>query len=210
MRCITRLPLVGALAVANILPFATSPLAEPWPQRTVRAIVPFPPGSSPDIAARVFGERLGMRWSQAFVVENTPGADGFTGTATFATARDDHSLLFAPAAPVSAYPLIHDKLPYEPARDVVPVVAVTDTSGAIAVPASLPVATLSEFVSYANSRPNQLNWATGGGAFPILISGLLKVAKLDLTQVPYRSQNVALQDLAEGRIQMFATPMTVL
>jgi tripartite-type tricarboxylate transporter receptor subunit TctC len=185
-------------------------LAEPWPQRTVRAIVPFPPGSSPDIAARVFGERLGTRWGQAFVVENTPGADGFTGTAAFAAAHDDHSLLFAPAAPVSAYPLLRDKLPYEPARDVVPIVAVTDTSGAIAVPASLPITTLGQFVSHANSRPNQLNWATGGGAFPILISGLFKVAKLDLTQVPYRNQNLALQDLVEGRIQILATAMTIL
>ena len=210
MHGMRRLSLVAILAVASILQFATSSLAQPWPQRTVRAIVPFPPGSSPDIAARVFGERLSTRWGQAVVVENAPGADGFTGTVAFAVGRDDHSILFAPAAPISAYPLLHEKLPYDPARDAVPVVAIADTSGAIAVPASLPVATLSEFVNYANTRPNQLNWATGGGAFPILISGLLKVAKLDLTQVPYRSQNVALQDLGEGRIQMFATPMTVL
>lgn len=202
--------LISAIVAISILLSPISSFAQSWPQRTVRVIVPLAPGSSPDIAARVFAERLSARRGQAFVVENIPGADGLTGTAAFAAARDDHSLLFAPAAPMSAYPLLHTKLPYDPARDIVPVVAVTDTSGAIAVSASLPVTTLAEFVEYARSRPGQLNWATGGGAFPILISGLLRVAKLDLTQVPYRNQNLALQDLAESRIQMFATAMAVL
>jgi tripartite-type tricarboxylate transporter receptor subunit TctC len=158
----------------------------------------------------VFAERLAVRWKRAVVVENMPGADGLTGTAAFANARDDHSLLFSPAAPMAAYPLTHEKLPYDPARDIVPVVAVTNTFGAIAVPASLPTTTLVEFVRHAQSRPGQMNWATGGGAFPILLSGFLKAAHLDLTQVPYRNQNLALQDLTEGRIQLFATAMTVL
>ena len=210
MHGMKRLLLIPAVAVISILPFLPSSLAQSWPQRTVRMIVPFPPGSSPDIAARVFAERLSARWRQAVVVENMPGAEGLTGTATFANARDDHLLLFSPAAPVAVYPLVHEKLPYDPTRDIVPVVAATDTSGAIAVPASLPVANLVEFVKYAQSRPGQLNWATGGGAFPILMSGFLKVASLDLTQVPYRNQNLALQDLVEGRIQIFATAMTVL
>lgn len=206
----TRLLMVSAVAFINILSFSPLSRAESWPQRTVRMIVPFPPGSSPDVAARVFAERLGVRWGQAVVVENMPGADGLTGTAAFAHAQDDHSLLFSPAAPLAAYPLVQPKLSYNAAGDIVPVVAATDTSGAIAIPASLPITTLKEFVKYATSRRGQLNWATGGGAFPILISGLLKVAGLDLTQVPYRNQNLALQDLAEGRIQIFATAMTVL
>jgi tripartite-type tricarboxylate transporter receptor subunit TctC len=202
--------LVTAVAGMSILPFLASSLAQSWPQRTVRMVVPFPPGSSPDIAARVFAERLSMRWKQAVVVENTPGAEGLTGTAAFAHSRDDHSLLFSPAAPVAVYPLLHEKLPYDPGRDLIPIVAATDTSGAIAVPVSPPIMTLKEFVKYAQSRPGQLNWATGGGAFPILMSGFLKVGGLQLTQVPYRSQNLALQDLVEGRIQIFATAMTVL
>jgi tripartite-type tricarboxylate transporter receptor subunit TctC len=101
----------AAIVAALVLPAVVSN-AQPWPQRTVRAIVPFPPGSSPDIVARVFVERLAARWGQAVVVENLPGADGLTGTATFAAARDDHALLFAPAAPIAVYPLIHEKLSY--------------------------------------------------------------------------------------------------
>ncbi|MFL6795897.1 MAG: Bug family tripartite tricarboxylate transporter substrate binding protein [Xanthobacteraceae bacterium] len=176
----------------------------------VRAIVPFPPGSSPDIVARVFAELLAARWGQAVVVENVPGAEGLTGSASFAAARDDHALLFAPAAPIAVYPLVHERLSYDPVRDIVPVAAITNTFGAIAVPGSLQVMTVPELVEYARARPGKLNWATGGGAFPVLISGLIEAAGLAMTQVPYRNQNVALQDLAEARIQVFATAMTVL
>ena len=202
--------LLSVLAIPGILALSTPSFAQSWPQRTVRAIVPFPPGSSPDIAARVFGERLATRWGQPVIVENLPGAEGLTGTAAFAAARDDHALLFAPAAPIAVYPLLQEKLSYDPARDIIPVGAITNTFGAIAVPASMQTATLPEFVEYARARPGKLNWATGGGAFPVLISGFLKAATLDMTQVPYRNQNLALQDLAEARIHVFATAMTAL
>ncbi|HEY7247008.1 MAG TPA: tripartite tricarboxylate transporter substrate binding protein [Xanthobacteraceae bacterium] len=201
---------ICAAAIIAVLHSSSPSDAQPWPQRTVRAIVPFPPGSSPDIVARVFAERLAARWGQAVVVENLPGAEGFTGTTTFAAARDDHALLFAPAAPIAVYPLLHEKLSYDPARDIVPVAAITNTFGAIAVPASLQAATLPELVEYARARPGKLNWATGGGAFPVLMSGFVKAAGLEITQVPYRNQNLALQDLAEARIQVVATAMTVL
>jgi tripartite-type tricarboxylate transporter receptor subunit TctC len=201
---------ICAAAIIAILLSSSPSDAQPWPQRTVRAIVPFPPGSSPDIVARVFADRLAARWGQAVIVENLPGSDGFTGTATFAAARDDHALLFAPAAPIAVYPLLHEKLSYDPASDIVPVAAITNTFGAIAVPASLQAATLPELVEYARGRPGKLNWATGGGAFPVLMSGFVKTTGLDMIQVPYRNQNLALQDLAEARIQVLASAMTVL
>jgi tripartite-type tricarboxylate transporter receptor subunit TctC len=182
--------------------------AQLWPQRSVRIVVPIAPGSSPDVAARVFAQHLATRWASTVVVENRPGADGVTGTTTFATAHDDHALLFTGAAPISVYPLIQEKLPYNPARDVLPVSIAVETFGTISVPASLPIKSLSEFVSFARSRPGQLNWATGGGAFPILMAGFNKAAGLDISHVPYRDQNLALQDLAEGRIHVFATAMT--
>jgi tripartite-type tricarboxylate transporter receptor subunit TctC len=166
------------------------------------------PGSSPDVAARVFADHLGSRWGRTIVVENRPGADGLIGTAAFATARDDHALLFSFAAPLTVYPSIQEKLAYDPVRDVLPVSVAVETFGTIAVPASLPVATLSELVTYARARPGQLNWATGGGAFPILMAGFVKSTGLDIARVPYSSQTLAIQDLAKGRIQIFATAMT--
>jgi tripartite-type tricarboxylate transporter receptor subunit TctC len=171
-------------------------------------VVPVPPGSSPDVAARVFAERLGTRWGKTVVVENRPGADGLIGTAAFVAAQDDHALLFSFAAPLTVYPAIQEKLNYDPARDVVPISVVVETFGTISVPASLPVTTLPELVKQARAQPGRLNWAAGGGAFPILMAGFVRSAGLDMAQVPYSNQNLAIQDLAEGRIQAFATAMT--
>src|SRR5262245_39804983 len=89
-------------AIVFALVSAAGPLeAHSWPQRSVRVIVPIVPGSSPDVAARVFAERLGARWGKTVVVENRPGADGLIGTAAFVTAQDDHALLFSFAAPLT-------------------------------------------------------------------------------------------------------------
>jgi Uncharacterized protein conserved in bacteria len=171
-------------------------------------IVPVAPGSSPDVAARVFAEQLKVRWGQPVVVENRAGADGLIGTAAFAAAQDDHTLLFSFAAPLSVYPAIHEKLSYDPTLDVIPISMTAETFGTITVPASLPIRTLSEFVEWARVRPGKLNWTSGGGAFPVLFAAFAKSAGLELTEVPYRDQNLAVQDTAAGRIQAIVTPIT--
>jgi tripartite-type tricarboxylate transporter receptor subunit TctC len=195
-------------AVLAALVSSCSLKAQTWPHRPVRVIVPVAPGSSPDVAARVFAERLGMHWGKPVVVENRPGADGLIGTAAFVSARDDHALLFSFAAPLTVYPAVQEHLPYDPLGDVLPVSVVVETFGTIVAPATLPVATLPELEEFGSARPGHLNWATGGGAFPILMAGFAKAARLNMTQVSYRDQNLAVQDLAEGRIQVFATAMT--
>lgn len=200
---------ICAAAIVAALVFSTAASdAQPWPQRPVRMVVPVAPGSSPDVAARVFAERLGVRWGKTVIVENRPGADGLIGTAAFVAAQDDHVLLFSFAAPLTVYPAIQEKLTYDPVRDVLPVSVVVETFGTIVVPTSLPVTTLSELEKFTRARPGQLNWATGGGAFPILMGGFVKSAGLEMAQVSYRDQNLAIQDLTEGRVQVFATAMT--
>jgi len=209
MRRVGIRPKATFVVVLTALTLSMAPAAaQLWPHRSVRIVVPIAPGSSPDVAARVFAQHLATRWGSAVVVENRPGADGVTGTSAFATAHDDHALLFTGAAPISVYPLIQEKLPYDPTRDVLPISIAVETFGTIAVPASLPIKSLSDLISFARSRPGQVNWATGGGAFPILMAGFNKWAELDMSHVPYRDQNLALQDLAEGRIHVFATAMT--
>lgn len=197
--------LIAAVALAA---WAAPSHAQTWPQRTVRIIVPVPAGSSPDVAARLFADRLAARWGRPVIVEDRPGADGLIGTADFAALKDDHVLLFAPAAPLSVYPVTKDKLSYDPDRDILPISTVAETFGTISVPASLPVKTLPELFAQARARRGQLNWASGGGAFPILFAGFLKSAGLEMVEVPYRNQSQALQDTAEGRLQLMLTPMT--
>jgi len=180
--------------------------AEQWPQRAVRLIVPFAAGSGPDFAGRLFAERLSERWKQPVVVENRPGADGLLGTAAFVNLRDDHVLMFSAAAPLSVLPALQEKLPYDPARDVLPISAAADTFGAVAVSASLPVHSLAELVALAGRERGQLNYHALAGAFPILFAGFAKDAGIEMTYVSYRETTAAVLDLSEGRIQvMLAT-----
>jgi tripartite-type tricarboxylate transporter receptor subunit TctC len=180
--------------------------AEQWPQRAVRLIVPFGAGSGPDFAGRLFADRLSERWRHPVVVENRPGADGLIGTAAFVNLRDDHVLLFSAAAPLSVLPVLQEKLPYDPARDVMPISAAADTFSVVAISASLPVGSLAELATFARARRGQLNYHALAGAFPILFAGFAKSAGIEMAYVSYRETTTAVLDLAEGRIQvMLAT-----
>jgi len=184
--------------------------AEAWPQRAVTLIVPIGSGSGPDLAARIYAEQLAARWKHPVVVENRTGAEGLIGVTSFAATHDDHTLLFSPAAPITVYPFTQEKITYDPALDLVPISSAANTFGVIAATASANVHTLSELVRFATAHPGTLNWASGGGAFPVLLAGFAKSANLDLTRISYRQQNLAIQDLAEGRIQIFASTLTAL
>jgi len=202
----------AACLIGLIAAIETGFAAEGWPQRTVRLIVPFGSGSGPDVAARLYAERLAAegRWKRPVIVENRPGAEGVIGATAFAGMRDDHVLLFSPAAPISVFPFTQAKLAYDPARDFVPIALAVDTFGSISVPASLNVGSLAELVALARAQPGRLNWTAGGGAFPTLLAGFAKTAGLDVVQVTYREQNLAIQDLAEGRVHFMATTLTAL
>jgi tripartite-type tricarboxylate transporter receptor subunit TctC len=201
--------LAAGMAI-GVLAAAATAAGEEWPQRTVRLIVPFPSGSGPDVAARLYAERLIVRWKRPVIVENRTGAEGLVGVTAFTGMQDDHTLLFSPAAPVSVFPYTQEKLAYDPVRDIVPISSAIDTFGSIAVPTSLGVGSLAELVSLARSQPGKLNWTSGGGAFPTLLEGFAKTARLDVVQVPYRDQTLAIQDLAQGRVQFVATTLTAL
>ena len=107
-------------------------LAADWPHRTVRLIAPVPAGSGSDFSARLFAERLSQRWGQAVIVENRPGADGVIGVSAFLSTDDDHTLLYAISAVFTVLPITHEKLPYDPVRDLVPISPTSDVVLAIA------------------------------------------------------------------------------
>ena len=205
--------LVVAAIVSSALelfPVSRAAAAERWPQRPVNLIVPIGSGSGPDIAARIYAEQLALRWKQPVVVENRTGAEGLIGVTAFAATQDDHTLLFSPAAPITVYPFTQERIAYDPARDLVPISSAANTFGVIAATALENVQSIPDLVRHARTHPGKLNWASGGGAFPVLFSGFLKSANLSLTRVSYRQQNLAIQDLAEGRIQVFATTLSPL
>jgi tripartite-type tricarboxylate transporter receptor subunit TctC len=121
---------LSAVAVFS-LP-VTPLLADVWPQRTVRLIVPLGSGNAPDITARVFAERLAERWKQPVIVENRPGADGVTGVAAFINTGDDHTLLFSISGPITTPRTDKEKPPYDPARDLIPIASTADSFIAVA------------------------------------------------------------------------------
>jgi tripartite-type tricarboxylate transporter receptor subunit TctC len=204
---------VRALAVTLLgtLVLSAAPSnAQPWPQRAVRVIVPLPPGVPTDLVCRLFADRLSERWRQPVIVENRQGADGIPAISGFVTARDDHTLLCSFPGIVTINPLVHEKLPYDPRRDLVPVVSLSDNFIGIAASVALKVNSLDDFVKLARSQPGKLNWAASPGNPLYGFAAFLKSAGIEMVQVSYRDFRPALQDVGEGRIQAVATGVPVL
>jgi tripartite-type tricarboxylate transporter receptor subunit TctC len=201
------LKLIATSTIAAPTLLGSPASAGQWPQRPVRLIVPIGAGSSVDITARIYAGRLAACWHQPVIVENRPGADGLLGTGAFAAARDDHTLLFSFAAPISVLPYIHAKLPYDPGRDLVPISSAVDTFGAITAHASLEIGSLKQMVALARARPGAFNYFAQG-AFPYLFAGFAKSQNLELVQVSYREFNLGIQDHVQGRIHFVASTMT--
>jgi len=133
---------------------ATPSLAQTWPQRTVKFVVPLGPGAGADLSARLLADRLTKHWGQAVVIENRPGADGVIAINAVLSARDDHVLLFGPASSFVGHPYLLDKVPYDP-RDLLPVARVSNTVVCIAVPASLNIGSLKELMAMARDQPGK-------------------------------------------------------
>ncbi len=193
------------LAFLAALAPSTQLLAESWPQRPVRLIVPVAAGSGTTVAARLFADKLAERWKQPAFIENRPGADGLIGTAAFAAMRDDHTLLYWNASAFTLYPLLQQKLSYDPQQDIVPISITTENAFVIAASNRSKLDSLSALAVAARMQPGKLNYNGGAGELPYFFAGFLRSAGIELTQVPYRDATLVLQDLVEGRLDIAAS-----
>jgi tripartite-type tricarboxylate transporter receptor subunit TctC len=175
--------------------------AQSWPQRSIKIIVPLGPGSGVDITARLLSDRIAPIWQQSVVVENRPGGDGIVGIVAFTSAQDDHTLLLAPTSSFTHHLWTQEKLSYDPG-DLVPISRISNTIVAIVVPASAGIYSLDELLERARAQPGALNRATITGFFDFMFEGFQKKANLQINRVPYRNTVQAVNDLAEGRIQL--------
>jgi tripartite-type tricarboxylate transporter receptor subunit TctC len=204
-----------AIAVATLIALSASFLSSPvsadqtWPTRPVKFILTLGPGSGADIGARLFADRLSQRWGQPVVVENRPGGDGIVAINSFASARDDHQLLFSPTSSFTAHPFLHDHLPYKPA-DLLPIARVSNTVITISVPASLNVGSMNQLVALARAQPGKLNWAGVTGALDFIFAGWLKREGLDIAKIAYKNPVDAANDLAEGRVQVYESALAII
>jgi tripartite-type tricarboxylate transporter receptor subunit TctC len=202
MRIFARAALLTVMACFLHAAIPANAHAQSWPQRPVRLIVPAGTGTAIDFAARLYAERLGEIWNKPVVIENRPGGDGITGVAAFAATNDDHTLLFAHSAPVAVQPVIHEKLPYDPARDLVPISIASDIFIVIATTEALEARSIADLVATARKQPGKLNWAAGPGLPQYVFAAFLKSTGLDMTLVSYREVPPLLQDFREGRLHV--------
>jgi tripartite-type tricarboxylate transporter receptor subunit TctC len=202
---------IAAFALSLLLiaaPQAGHAQPQDWPQRPVRFILPFGPGSAADTVARVIGEDLAGRWGKPVVVENRPGADGLLAINAVVGAKDDHTVLVSSTGSFLAHPYMHKKLDYDIDRDLTPIGRIVDTLLIVAVPADLPVSNLKEFVALARSKPD-LNLAASPGVTEFAVDAFLKGEALKTVRVPYKNLGDAARDLSEGRVHFILTSYAV-
>ncbi len=180
-----------------------------YPAQTVRFILPYGPASATDITARLFADRLSQKWGKPVVVENRPGGDGLVSLKAFVDAHDDHTLWMGPAGAFNVLPYEHDTLPFDPQRDITPIVSVVDVVLAVSTPASMDINSVDQLVALARKEPGKLNAAAANGISDFLLFGFIKNMNLQIAKVPYRDIMQAPNDLAESRIQVLATSFAV-
>jgi len=192
------------------LPLATSlvaPLntrAETWPSKPVKIVVPAPPGSSLDNIARLLNDRLAERWGQPVVVENKPGAGGMLGTDVAAKAAPDgHTMVLSFNGPIAFAPFLYNKVPYDAAKDLAPVVMTTSQPNVLAVNAAkVPAKTVKEFVDWAKAGNGSMNYASLGNGSSAHLTMELFMAEAGLkgTHIPYNGSPPAALAVAQGDV----------
>ena len=179
--------------------------------RTITIVVPFTPGTGPDILARMMGDEIQQRWGQPVVVENKPGASGNIGTQAVArSAPDGHTLLLT-TSPFTQNVSLFKSVPYDPVADFAPIARLTDAFMALAVHPSVPVTSAQEFVTYLKDRPGQVDYASPGRGTPHHLSmELFKLAtRTDVKHVAYRGSAPSVQDLVGGHVSAMFIPVHV-
>jgi len=190
------------LALLAAAPFAVRAQTD-WPNKPVRLLVGFTPGSATDITARIFAQKFSEAWGVAVAVENVPGAGGTVASARVAKATPDgYTLSYAANGAMTIAPSLYTKLGYDPTRDFVPISMMLTMPSILAVNNDVPAKTFQELIALAKAQPGKLSYASPGAGTPQHIAGeLLKIlAGVDITHVPYKG--AMFTDVIGGRVTM--------
>jgi len=205
-----QLMLAFVLALASSLGLA----AESWPAKPVHIIVPFPPGSSPDLVARMLTEKLAQALGQPVIVDNKPGAGGNIGTGLVAKAEPDgYTLGLSIPGPLAVNTVLYKKMEYDPFTELAPITLVALSPNVLIVNPGLGVNSVKEFIDYAKARPGKLNYGSvGNGSASHLTMELLKMqAGLDIVHVPYPGSPQVNTAILANQIQAgFVVPGTAM
>lgn len=200
VRTLLATTLLGASAVA---------MAQAWPNRPVKMIIPFPPGGTLDAVGRMLAQKLTEQTGQSFIIDNKPGAQGMIGGDAVAKAPADGYTLLFNASTFTTAPMTVKTAPYDVTRDFVPVALVAKAPLSVAVNKDLPVKDLKGLIAYGKANPGKLAFAIGstGSAGHLSTELLRRSGNLDLLIVPYKGTAPAFQDLIGGQISGFVDPI---
>jgi tripartite-type tricarboxylate transporter receptor subunit TctC len=192
----------AALAAPALLPWRARAAA--WPTKPVRIVVPFTPGGSTDITARLVGKRLEEIWGQSVVIENKGGAGGNIAADLVAHADADGNTIFISGPGMATNRFLYASLSYDPVRDFAPVTMLITQPNLMCVPNSSPAKTVQEFIDYCNANKGKVTFASSGVGTTLHLSGELfkRMAKVEMRHVPYRGGAPALTDLIPGRVDV--------
>ena len=193
-------------AALVVLLAASAALAQSsYPNRPVKILVGFTPGTAPDLAARILADRFAEVWGSPFVVENIPGAGSNIATERVAKATaDGYTLLMGGNSSLVINPSLYETLPFDPVKDFAPISQVFIAANVLAVPSQLPIKNIAELVALAREKPGKLSYGHAGvGTSQHLGAELFKyMAHVDIESVPYRGTTALMPDLLAGRITM--------
>ena len=195
------LPSASAIAQAKV---------DAYPMQSVRLILPFGPGSSTDMTARIISEKLQAKWGKSVFVENRPGGDGLLAINAFLAAADDHTLLYASTSSFILHPYtLPSKPPYNVDTDLLPIVRTSDSALTIAVSVGSGANSLTEWVALARADAGKFNAAGGAGVAELALRAFIKEQTLPVAFVPYRDIVQAGGDLAANRLQLLSSSLAV-
>jgi len=208
---LSRRRLLSALAAAGLVPAVGPALAQSYPDRPIKLIVPFPPGGPMDTMARLVGQQLNAALKQPVIVENRAGAGGALGSKAVATAEPDgYTLLWGSSGTLSILPALNPNLDYYP-KAFVPVALVSLLPHVMVVPPAVPAKTVGEFIAYAKANPGKLNFGASLGTPPHLMGSLFKhLAGIDMVYIPYKGAAPSISDMLGGQTHMQFDALTVL
>jgi tripartite-type tricarboxylate transporter receptor subunit TctC len=195
----------GALAAPAVSRFAHG--QAPYPSRPVRLLVGFPPGSAPDIMARVMTQWLSERFGQQFIVDNRPGAASSIAVDAAINAPPDGYTVIMVVLSNILNATLYPNLKFNFLRDIAPVAGIADTPYLMLINPSVPAKTVAEFVAYAKANPGKINMASGGNGSASHVFGELfkMLAKVDIVHIPYRANYIP--DMISGQVQLVFAPM---
>jgi tripartite-type tricarboxylate transporter receptor subunit TctC len=201
---LSRRHFVGLAAIAAPSLLISRAHASDWPAKPVKIVVPFTPGGSTDITARLVGNRLQEVWGQTVVVENKPGAGGNIAADMVAHSDADGYTIFIVGPGMATNPFLYPSLSYDPVKEFEPVTLLITQPNLMCVPNSSPARSVREFIAFCNENRGKVTYASSGNGTTLHLSGELfkRLAKVEMTHIPYRGGAPAINDLIPGRVDV--------